>query len=868
MSVLELAFPYNQDESDNVILNKFILTDINESNRMNFELDGFNGQRKCVSVYYTNTKLQQVISKPLSYIDNVSGTKSSPLLIKCDANFKYMKFNLSMRYSSTMKSLVVVKTSETESLPRLIERLQSKHKSEGLDISQIRYSDLDLKSVEQYQQVIINDEFDNQKLNATVMNVYLFQNDGTKYTHLFDFALWINEGIFVDTQLNHVSENSPKATTHEQHHKNELQISDYRNAFNFTLHDGPDFRKVLTKNENQVPSIQKNISILMEELKNTDNALKNLINSQRNITSVIGKLANFNPILMKFKFKQQFHRKIKQLYEPITTLTLILQQTFNKKVLDKIKSISTFDDEHNNELSSFRKNFDSNSKDYYNWLKKYLSNEKDKLEQKLLTKRKIFELSKFDYLNYLNNFTNNQYMNELFEGLFKFISQEFDIVDNQVTPTLNENYKIYLTVLLKFNAEKFKLRQMIESCKTNDELSDLIRNNNLTTKPEFDINDNKLVTANNVDLIFSPTDTESPREPDCEKVGILYALGGKGKQGWHKEWVVIQHGELLQYSDWRNGSELINKPIQIALCNVKPSHHDKRLNCFEITTSTGTKFVFQALNNSEATSWIKTIENSRMALHTEKLDSLHSKHISKFEDKTILPVSEHSHNNVDDHHIKQLYNIAHSGNDICADCGSNESVDWVSMNFLVILCINCSSCHRNMGSHISKIKSLALDNFTKETLLLLGYVNNNHQASYLEANLKSKPSFYSYDERLGFIRNKYIDRQFAVKANNANDELIKAIGNADIPNTIKYISLGADPNCKTRIDDSSEQVSLFEYSLQKYTLVNKEKYFIISEYLLLNGVKIEKVHKKFNLTPEAYDFWQLKYAKLMGIVAM
>ncbi|KAI5068638.1 hypothetical protein GOP47_0016983 [Adiantum capillus-veneris] len=48
------------------------------------------------------------------------------------------------------------------------------------------------------------------------------------------------------------------------------------------------------------------------------------------------------------------------------------------------------------------------------------------------------------------------------------------------------------------------------------------------------------------------------------------------------------------------------------------------------------------------------------------------------------------------------------GNDVCADCNSPEP-DWASLNLGVLLCIECSGVHRNLGVHISKVRSLTLD---------------------------------------------------------------------------------------------------------------------------------------------------------------
>lgn len=51
------------------------------------------------------------------------------------------------------------------------------------------------------------------------------------------------------------------------------------------------------------------------------------------------------------------------------------------------------------------------------------------------------------------------------------------------------------------------------------------------------------------------------------------------------------------------------------------------------------------------------------------------------------------------------------GNRACADCG-NQDAKWASINLGVVVCIECSGAHRSLGVHISKVRSLTMDDLT------------------------------------------------------------------------------------------------------------------------------------------------------------
>lgn len=294
-----------------------------------------------------------------------------------------------------------------------------------------------------------------------------------------------------------------------------------------------------------------------------------------------------------------------------------------------------------------------------------------------------------------------------------------------------------------------KLRQSKEShsfldkkCRFVEELSfklkDMRKSNEAKRKDEL----KKHIPSNDKDI---------PVEDSIKLVreGYLWCkLGGKSK----KRWISVINGQLLIYKNWKVTTP--KECFNLVLCSVKtlPMDTQKLLYPFEVRSHLDQSVQLSAKDEPEMNEWITTIQN----IISSQIN------IGESETKKGRKTGQ-SGNHVHDE-ILSVY-----GNDICADCG-RPNPEWASVNHGITVCIECSGVHRSLGSHVSKVKSLKLDSFEPELILLMKSIGNlNANTMIFEASLVStlKPvQDAPRKDRDYFIKTKYQDKKFIAHMSN------------------------------------------------------------------------------------------------------
>lgn len=622
--------------------------------------------------------------------------------------------------------------------------------------------------------------------------------------------------------------------------------------------DGPQFRASLGQMERLVPALKARTKLLLKKALVARERLAALVAADDELAVAVdaasrAELPALRPLADWFSGRSdgglsavQRARKV-AITELTTRIVEPLQQLYDCDV-------RAFDGR--------KREFDEYSSQFYSWTSRYLAKEGrrgESADTKFAAKKRAFDAARLDYFIYLN---------ELCGGLKQqILLQLFALAVQSLTDAH-----------IALGSEL--------SARTRPQIDEVLRDVKSAAKDweryRAECVEKRRALALLADTPSSPT---PPRR--VHKEGLLWACNRPYPDAptqplqnkWHKYWIVQDGCWLREYSNWKQSMDLHNEPINLLTASVRETTASDRRFCFEIITPQYRR-VYQATSEDDQRAWIASITQGIASLFeqdqpatatadghrpspplsshstpsssyvtlpapkpkaTQPLEQLTRKISLKKERPRVpplitalAPAQQPFSPAADDALLAKVQQIP--SDRTCAECRTTRAVEWVSINLLLVLCIDCSGAHRSLGAHISKVRSLTLDvgAFTPSLRVALFAVSNARLNAVWEELMPptEKPAPTATPKtRLKFITEKYVEKRFVRELPKPNAALRRAIAARDIPEVCAALASRANPNA---VSDDGEPMLVLALRCEPAD----SAIFPAAEVLIKNGAAV------------------------------
>ncbi|XP_021506079.1 arf-GAP with GTPase, ANK repeat and PH domain-containing protein 1 isoform X13 [Meriones unguiculatus] len=214
--------------------------------------------------------------------------------------------------------------------------------------------------------------------------------------------------------------------------------------------------------------------------------------------------------------------------------------------------------------------------------------------------------------------------------------------------------------------------------------------------------------------------------------------------------------------------------------HISPNSEQEENFEFIIVSLTGQTWHFEATTYEERDAWVQAIESQILA-------SLQSCESSKNKSRLTSQSEAMA--------LQSIRNMR--GNSHCVDCDT-QNPNWASLNLGALMCIECSGIHRNLGTHLSRVRSLDLDDWPMELIKVMSSIGNELANSVWEESSqgRTKPSLDSTrEEKERWIRAKYEQKLFLAPLPctelSLGQQLLRATAEEDLRTVILLLAHGS-----------------------------------------------------------------------------
>lgn len=218
---------------------------------------------------------------------------------------------------------------------------------------------------------------------------------------------------------------------------------------------------------------------------------------------------------------------------------------------------------------------------------------------------------------------------------------------------------------------------------------------------------------------------------------------------------------------------------------------------FIIVSLTGQTWNFEASTYEERELWVQAIE-SQIFASLQSCESIKNKSRLGSQSDAMA--------------IQSIRNVR--GNSFCVDCDA-PNPDWASLNLGALMCIECSGIHRNLGTHLSRVRSLDLDDWPVELSMVMTAIGNSMANSVWEGALDgySKPgSDSTREEKERWIRAKYEQKLLLVGLPQSDvplgQQLLRAVVEDDLRLVVVLLAHGTKEEVNETYGDGDGRTAL------------------------------------------------------------